>query len=93
MPLVAVVVLALGTVAGWQLHRMSALGHVPTVNGRAAPPEFNLERLAFKSSGSVGKGGMLVYVDVDGHPRRIDVATLPWSYAQDAHVFCLAKSS
>jgi hypothetical protein len=90
-PLVAVVALALGTVARCKLHQMSARGHVTTVSGRAAPPEFNLKRLTFES---LGRGrGMLVYVDVDGHPRRIDVTTLPGSLAQDAHVFCTVKSA
>jgi hypothetical protein len=25
---------------------------------------------------------MLVYVDVDGHPHRVDVMTLPWSHTE-----------
>jgi hypothetical protein len=25
---------------------------------------------------------MLVYADVDGHPHRVDVTTLPWSHTE-----------
>ena len=56
-PLVAVVALSLGTVARWYVHQISARGHVTTVDGPAAPPEFNLRRFTFELSGSVGEGG------------------------------------
>jgi MmpS family membrane protein len=82
MLLVAVVALSLGTVARWKLHQMSAPGHVTTVNGPAAPPEFNLKRLTFELSGSVGEWGMLVYVDVNGHPHRVELTTLLWSHSE-----------
>jgi hypothetical protein len=36
---------------------------------------------------------MLVYADVDGHPHRVDVMTLPWSHARDAHGFRRVKSA
>ena len=82
MPLVAVVALSLGTVARWKLHQMSAPGHVTTVNGPAAPPEFNLKRLTFELSGSVGEWGMLVYADVNGHRHRVELTSLPWSHTE-----------
>lgn len=82
MPLVAVVALALGAVGMWKVHQFSAPPPVVTVNGPAAPPEFNLKRLTFEVSGSVGQGGMLVYVDVDGHPHQVDLTTLPWSHTE-----------
>ena len=68
MPLVAVVALAFGALCMWKVHQMSAPGPVVTVNGPAAPPEFNRKQLTYELFGSVGDGGMLVYVDVDGHP-------------------------
>jgi hypothetical protein len=61
---------------------MSAPGHVITVNGPAAPPEFNLKRLTFEMSGSVGEWGMLVYVDVNGHPHGVELTSLPWSHTE-----------
>ena len=82
MPLVAVVALAVGAVGVWKVHQFSAPPPVITVNGPAAPPEFNLKRLTFELSGSVGQGGMLVYVDIDGHPHQVDLTTLPWSHTE-----------
>jgi hypothetical protein len=82
MPLVAVVALAVGAVGMWKVHQFSAPPPVTTVNGPAAPPEFNIKRLTFELSGSVGQGGMLVYVDIDGHPHQVDLTTLPWSHTE-----------
>jgi len=82
MPLVAVVALAVGAVGMWKVHEFSAPGPVITVNGPAAPPEFNLKRLTYELFGSVGEGGMLVYVDVDGHPHQVNLTTLPWSHTE-----------
>jgi Mycobacterium membrane protein len=82
MPLVAVVALAVGAVGMWKVHQFSAPPPVITVNGPAAPPEFNLKRLTFELSGSVGQGGMLVYVDIDGHPHQVDLTSLPWSHTE-----------
>ncbi len=82
MPLVAVVVVAVGAIAMWKVHEFSAPPPVVTVNGPAAPPEFNPKRLTFELFGSVGDGGMLVYVDVDGHPHQINLTTLPWSHTE-----------
>jgi hypothetical protein len=52
------------------------------VNGPQAPEEFTPKRLTYELFGSVGEGGMLVYVDVDGHPHRVDLTTLPWSHTE-----------
>ena len=80
-PLVAVVALALGTVARWKVHRMSARGHVTTVTGPGAPPEFNLKRLTFELSGSVGEGGCSCTWS-NGHPHRVALTTSSWSHAE-----------
>ncbi len=82
MPLVAVVALSLGALAMWKVHQFSAPPPVITVNGPAAPPEFNLKRLTFELFGSIGDGGMLVYVDVDGHPHQVNLTSLPWSHTE-----------
>lgn len=82
MPLVAVVALGVGAVAMWKVHEFSAPTPVPTVNGPAAPPEFNLKRLTYELFGSAGQGGMLVWVDIDGHPHQVDLTTLPWSHTE-----------
>jgi hypothetical protein len=82
MPLVAVVALSLGAVAMVKVHQFSAPPPVITVNEPAAPPEFSIKRLTYELSGSVGQGGMLVWVDVDGHPHRVDLTALPWSHTE-----------
>ena len=82
MPLVAVVAVGVGAVGMWKVHQMSAPAPVITVNGPAAPPEFNLKRLTYELSGSVGQGGMLVYLDIDGHPHQVNLTTLPWSHTE-----------
>lgn len=82
MPLVAVVVVGVGLVSMWKVHQFSEPAPVPTVNGPQAPPDFNPKQLTYELFGSVGDGGMLVYVDVDGHPHRVDVTTLPWSHTE-----------
>jgi hypothetical protein len=82
MPLVAVVVIAVGLLGMWKVHQFSEPPPVITVNGPQAPPEFNPKLLTYELFGSLGDGGMLVYADVDGHPHRVDVTTLPWSHTE-----------
>ncbi len=83
MPLVAVVAVSVGLVCMWKVHQFSAPGPVITVNGPQAPPEFTPKRLTYEVFGSIGEeGGMLVYVDIDGHPHKIDLTTLPWSHTE-----------
>jgi hypothetical protein len=82
MPLVTVVALALGAVAMVKVHQFSSPPPVITVNEPAAPPEFSIKRLTYELSGSVGQGGMLVWVDIDGHPHQVDLTALPWSHTE-----------
>jgi hypothetical protein len=82
MPLVAVVALAVGGVGMWKVHQFSAPGPVITVNTPAAPPEFSPKELTYELFGSVGDGGMLVWVDIDGHPHQVNLTTLPWSHTE-----------
>ena len=82
MPLVAVVALCLGAVLMWKVHEFSAPPPVTTVLGPQAVPEFTPKRVTYELSGSIGEGGMLVWADVDGHPHRVDITTLPWSHTE-----------
>lgn len=79
MPLVAVVAIGVGGICMWKVHEFSAPGPVITVNGPQAPEQSTPKQLRYELFGSLGDGGMLVYVDVDGHPHRVDLTTLPWS--------------
>jgi hypothetical protein len=49
---------------------LRAAAGVTTVNGPQAPEEFNPKRLTYEVFGSAGKGGKLVYIDIDGHPHQ-----------------------
>ncbi|OIN79212.1 hypothetical protein BMG05_19170 [Mycobacterium malmoense] len=82
MPLVAVVAVSVGVVCMWKVHQFSAPGPVITVNGPQAPEQTTPKRLTYELFGSVGRGGMLVYVDIDGRPHRVDLTTLPWSHTE-----------
>jgi len=66
----------------WKVHQMSAPGPVITVNGPQAPEQFNPKHLTYELFGDIGQGGMLDYVDIDGHPHQVDLTTLPWSHTE-----------
>jgi hypothetical protein len=66
----------------WKVHQASAPGPVLAVNGPQAPEEFVPKQLTYELFGSLGDGGMLDYVDIDGHPHKVDLTTLPWSQTE-----------
>lgn len=76
MPLVAVVVVSVGLICMWKVHQFSEPEPVITVNGPQAPEQFYAKRLTYEVFGSIGQGGKLVYVDIEGHPHQVDVTTL-----------------
>jgi hypothetical protein len=82
MPLVSVVAIGVGLLGMWKVHQFSDPPPVPTVNGPQAPEEFNPKYMTYEVFGSAGDGGMLVYSDIDGHPHRVDLTTLPWSHTE-----------
>ncbi|TAM64706.1 MmpS family transport accessory protein [Mycobacterium sp.] len=82
MPLVAVVALTLGAVGMWKVHQFSAPPPVITVNGPAAPEQSTPKYLTYEVFGSIGGSGMLVYLDIDGHPHQVDLTALPWSHTE-----------
>ncbi|MCV7079921.1 hypothetical protein H7I94_33255 [Mycobacterium szulgai] len=92
MPLVAVVAVAVGALGMWKVHQQSAPEPVITVNGPQAPERSTLKRLTYELFGSAGAGGMLVYVDVDGHPHRVDLTDLPWSHTEETTLTVVSGS-
>lgn len=82
MPLVAVVAVGVGAVCMWKVHQFSAPPPVITVNGPAAPEQSTPKQLRYELFGSVGDGGMLVYLDIDGHPHQVNLTILPWSHEE-----------
>ncbi|MCV7029677.1 MmpS family transport accessory protein [Mycobacterium sherrisii] len=82
MPLVAVIAVGTGGVAMYKVHEFSNPEPVITVNQPAAPPEFSIKRITYELFGSAGDGGMLVWVDINGHPHQVNLTTLPWSHTE-----------
>jgi hypothetical protein len=82
LPLVTVVVLAVGALCMWKVHQSSAPGPVLAVSPPQAPEEFTPKRLTYELFGDIGSGGMLDYIDIDGHPHEIDLTDLPWSHTE-----------
>jgi hypothetical protein len=82
IPITAAIVVGVGAVGMWNVHQMSAPGPVITVNGAQAPEQFTPKQLTYELFGALGDGGMLSYIDVDGHPQRVDLTELPWSHTE-----------
>ena len=82
LPLVTVVALAVGALCMWKVHQASAPGPVLAVNPPQAPEEFVPKQLTYELFGDLGSGGMLSYIDIDGHPHTVDLTELPWSHTE-----------
>ncbi|MDZ7886616.1 MAG: MmpS family transport accessory protein [Mycobacterium sp.] len=82
LPLVTVVALGAGSLCIWKVHEMSEPGPVPSVLAAQAPEQFTPKRLTYELFGSVGDGGILSYVDINGQPHRVDITALPWSHTE-----------
>ena len=92
LPLVAVVAVAVGAGCMWKVHQASAPGPVIAVNGPQAPEQFTPKKLTYELFGDLGEGGMLDYVDLDGHPRQVDLTTLPWSHTESTTLTVVSGS-
>ncbi|BBX33297.1 MmpS2 protein [Mycolicibacterium mageritense DSM 44476 = CIP 104973] len=82
LALVTVVALGVGGLGVWKVHQMSEPVPVPTVLAAQAPEQFTPKELTYELFGSIGDGGILSYVDIDGHPHKVDLTELPWSHTE-----------
>ena len=82
LPLVTVIAVAVGALCMWKVHQASAPPPVLAVNGPQAPEEFVPKQLTYELFGSLGDGGLLSYIDIDGHPHKVDLTSLPWSHTE-----------
>lgn len=80
IPLVAIIAISVGALCMWQVHQMSAPGPVLTVNPPQAPQEFTPKKLTYEVFGDVGGSGLLSYIDIDGHPHKVELDALPWAH-------------
>jgi MmpS family membrane protein len=82
LPLVVVLAVAVGALGMYKVHQSSEPGPIVAVNLPQAPEEFTPKRLTYELFGEVGSGGMLDYIDLDGHPHEVQIADLPWSHTE-----------
>lgn len=82
LPLVTVVALGVGGAAVWKVHQMSEPGPVPAVPAAQAPEQFTPKQLTYELYGTIGDGGIVSYVDIDGHPHKVDLTELPWTHTE-----------
>ena len=82
MPLVALIAIGIGVLGMVKVHEASAPGPVLSVNLPQAPPEFTPKTLTYEVFGNVGSGGILSYIDISGHPHKVDLTELPWSHTE-----------
>lgn len=82
MPLVAIIAIGVGVLCMVKVHEASEPGPVLAVNPPQAPPEFTPKTMTYEVFGNVGSGGLLSYVDISGHPHKVDLTELPWSHTE-----------
>jgi hypothetical protein len=82
LPVVIVIALAIGALCMWKVHQSSAPGPVLAVNPPQAPEEFVPKKLTYELYGDAGSGGLLDYIDLDGHPHEVKITDLPWSHSE-----------
>ncbi|MGV0738363.1 MmpS family transport accessory protein [Mycobacterium sp. DBP42] len=82
LPLVTVIAVGVGGLGVWKVHQLSEPGPVPTVLAAQAPEQFTPKQLTYELFGTIGNGGLVSYVDIDGHPHRVDLTELPWTHTE-----------
>jgi hypothetical protein len=68
LPMVTVLALTAGALGVWKVHQSSQPGPVPKVPSAQAPEQFTPKQLTYELFGAAGEGGILSYVDINGHP-------------------------
>ncbi len=82
IPIVMVLVVAVGAVTVTRLHGVFGSHHRVTDAGNAdAIIEFNPKQVLYEVLGPTGMTATINYLDADAQPQEVDDATLPWSLA------------
>ncbi|MEE6168547.1 MULTISPECIES: MmpS family transport accessory protein [unclassified Mycolicibacterium] len=82
LPLAVLIAVAVGATGVWRVHQASAPGPVPAVIAAQAPEQFTPKQLTYEIDGSLGEGGLLSYLDIDGRPHTVQLTELPWSHTE-----------
>jgi Mycobacterium membrane protein len=80
VPMVMVIVVAVGALTVSRLHRIFGSDpYVPDAGNADAIVQFNPKRVLYEIFGPAGTVADINYLDADAQPQRVDAATLPWS--------------
>jgi Mycobacterium membrane protein len=81
IPLVIVMVVVLGGFTVWRIHGIFGSDKHPSYSDSATDKSkpFNPKRLTYEVFGPPGTVADISYFDVDGDPKRVDGAQLPWT--------------
>jgi Mycobacterium membrane protein len=80
VPMVMVVVVAIGAFTVSRLHRVFGSDpYVPDGGNADAIVQFNPKRVLYEIFGQAGAVADINYLDADAQPHRLDAVTLPWS--------------
>src|ERR1700757_4502739 len=80
IPLVMVIVVAVGVFTVSRLHRIFGSNmYRPDAGNADAIVQFNPKRVLYEIFGPAGTVADINYLDANSQPQRVDAATLPWS--------------
>jgi nitrate reductase NapE component len=81
IPLVIAVVVGVGGITVWRIHGIFGSEKRPAYSDTKTDDSkpFNPKRLTYQVFGAPGTVADISYFDVDGDPRRVDGASLPWT--------------
>jgi nitrate reductase NapE component len=81
IPLVIVMVIGVGGFTVWRIHGIFGSDKRPSYSDSATDKSkpFNPKRLTYEVFGPPGTVADISYFDVDGDPKRVDGAHLPWT--------------
>jgi hypothetical protein len=81
IPLVMVVVVAIGGFAVWRIRGIFGSEQLPTYAGSTSvdTDKANPKRVRYEIFGAPGTVADINYIDAEGDPHQVNGATLPWS--------------
>lgn len=94
LPLVLVVVLAVGGFTVWRVRGIFGSQQLPTYAGSMVDASNNSDpkRVTYEVFGNPGATADINYLDPDGEPVQVDGATLPWSIELETNAPSMAAN-
>ena len=82
LPLVAVVAVAVGALCMWKVHQSSAPGRSSPSTAPRHPRSSLPSGSRMSCTATSETAACSSYIDIDGHPHRVDLTSLPWSHTE-----------